>query len=185
MGCFPIPNLPRFTFVSATVCTIAVCLMLAVRIGATATLPAYLYFAVLGVPLAVIDCATRKLPDCLTLPSYPVLAALLYIAGMASGHPGASVRAAAASALMILAFVLAAFLFGMGLGDAKLAGLVGLVLGFRGWTTVYDGTLAAFALASVFVAARAVRGRAQRRIAFGPFLVSGPLLVILMQHQPR
>jgi leader peptidase (prepilin peptidase) / N-methyltransferase len=157
--------------------------MLIVRIGASAALPAYLYFAVVGITLVAIDLATKKLPDWLTMPSYPVLATLLYIAGAESGHLEALARAVAA-ALLVLAFILAAVPFGMGLGDAKLAGLVGLVLGFRGWIAVYDGTLAAFVLASVVVAARAAHGRIHHRIPFGPFLVSGPLLVILMQHRP-
>jgi leader peptidase (prepilin peptidase)/N-methyltransferase len=96
-----------------------------------AALPAYLYFATVGVLLAAIDATTRKLPDRLTLPSYPVLAILFGVAAAVSGHWAAAARAAMASALLLLIFVLATALFGMGLGDAKLAGLVALALGFQ------------------------------------------------------
>src|SRR5262249_31685285 len=47
------------------------------RFGWSALLPAYCYLALVSIPLAVIDVRSRRLPDRLTLPSYPIALALL------------------------------------------------------------------------------------------------------------
>src|SRR5919107_1056738 len=48
-------------------------------VGAEPQLPAYLWLAAVGVTLAVIDLETLRLPDRLTLPSYPVGLVLLAV----------------------------------------------------------------------------------------------------------
>ena len=63
----------------------------------------------------------------------------------------------------------------MGFGDVKLAGVLGLFLGFLGWAPLVVGAAAAFLLGGVFgivllIAGRAKRGRA---IPFGPWMVVG------------
>ena len=155
-------------------------LLLVARVGMTARLPAYLYFIVIGVPLAVIDARTNRLPDRLTLPSYPILIVLLGAAEAASPNQGSMVRAGAAAALLAALFFVAALVGGVGLGDVKLAGLLGLVLGFRGWTTVYTGILAAFVLAAVFVLFRAIQGQSRERLPLGPFLMAGTMVAVLL-----
>lgn len=146
----------------------------------TAQLPAYLYFAVVGVPLATIDATTGKLPDRLTLPSYPILVILLSAAEAASANQGSTVRAATAAALLVALFFVSALMRGVGLGDVKLAGLLGLVLGFRSWMTVYTGMLAAFVLAAIFVLFRVVQGQTRERLPLGPFLVVGTMVAVLL-----
>lgn len=158
---------------------IFVTFLLVERLGMTAALPAYLYFVVVGALLAVLDAATGKLPDRLTLPSYPVLVILLAIAEAASPNQGSTARAAAAAILLVTMFFATALLRGVGLGDVKLAGLLGLVLGFRSWTTVYVGMLVAFILGVIFIGLSSIRGRNCARIPLGPFLVAGAMVAIL------
>lgn len=157
-----------------------VTLLLVERLGMTAALPAYLYFVVVGTLLAAIDAATGTLPDRLTLPSYAVLVILLGVAEAASPDQGSTTRAAAAAVLLVAMFFASALLRGVGLGDVKLAGLLGLVLGFRSWTTVYTGMLAAFVLAAIFVLFRVIRGQSRERIPLGPFLVAGTMVAVLL-----
>lgn len=149
------------------------------RLGMTARLPAYLYFIVVGVTLAAIDARTKRLPDRLTLPSYPILVVLLSAAEAASSNQGSMVRAAAAAVLLVAVFFVSALVGGVGLGDVKLAGLLGLVLGFRSWTTVYAGMLAAFVLAAIFVLFRVIQGQGRERLPLGPFLVAGTMVAVL------
>jgi leader peptidase (prepilin peptidase) / N-methyltransferase len=64
---------------------------------------------------------------------------------------------------------------GMGFGDVKLAGLLGLYLGFAGWSALAVGAFAAFLLGGV-VGLALIAGRlASRRsaIPFGPFMLAG------------
>lgn len=87
-----------------------------------------------GVALAFIDAARRRLPDPVTLPSYAAGAGLLGIDAVLTDH--GVVRYLHALAGMAALFVLYAAQWlvvsdRIGLGDAKLAGVVGLHL--AGW----------------------------------------------------
>jgi leader peptidase (prepilin peptidase)/N-methyltransferase len=69
----------------------------------------------------------------------------------------------------------------LGGGDIKLAGLIGLGLGWLGWPAVIAGAVLAFVLTAVvslaLLAARRIRLRDS--ICFGPFMLGGALLAIL------
>ncbi|WP_194906206.1 prepilin peptidase [Catenulispora rubra] len=166
--------------VCAAVVAVFTALLMVERLGMAAQLPAYLYFVVVGVPLATIDATTGKLPNRLTLPSYPILVIMLSAAEIASPNQGSTVRAATAGVLLVALFMVSALVRGVGLGDVKLAGVLGLVLGFRGWTTVYIGMLAAFALAAIFIVFSGFRPGSRERIPLGPFLVAGALIAVLL-----
>jgi leader peptidase (prepilin peptidase) / N-methyltransferase len=64
---------------------------------------------------------------------------------------------------------------GMGFGDVKLAGVLGLHLGWIGWGALTVGAFAAFVLGGVFAVALMAGGRAGRRsgIPFGPWMLAG------------
>jgi leader peptidase (prepilin peptidase)/N-methyltransferase len=64
---------------------------------------------------------------------------------------------------------------GMGFGDVKLAGVVGLFLGFLGWVPLFVGVFAAFVLGGVFGVVLMTFRRAGRRsaIPFGPWMLAG------------
>src|SRR5215471_17875273 len=58
------------------------------RFGWSALLPAYCYLALVSIPLAVIDVLSHRVPDRLTLPSYPIVLALLGGAALAVPEGG-------------------------------------------------------------------------------------------------
>jgi len=161
--------------------------------GATVAAPFYLgqppvviitYGAALvwGLVLAFLDLDVRRLPDWLTLPAYPVAAALLALCSAATGDRDALFRAAACAGLAVIAFFLAALFSpggeGLGLGDVKLAGTLGALLGWWGWWTALYGLLTGFILGGLVAAVLLVGRRADRKshLSFGPALIAGAYL---------
>lgn len=145
-------------------------------------LPAYLVFAGVAVALAFIDLDTHKLPNVIVLPTYPVLLVLLVVASALEGDWWALIRAVIAGAtLWLFYFVLAvAWPGGMGFGDVKLAGVVGMLLGWLGWGAVVVGGFGAFVLGGIASAVLLAMGRVGRKdgVPFGPWLVLGGFLGI-------
>ncbi len=152
-------------------------------IAAALVLIAYLYLAAVSIALALIDIDVRKLPNAIVLPSYVVGGALFAAASFLSGDFAPLLRAGIAmTALMIAYFVMVlAYPGGMGMGDVKLAGVLGLYLGWAGWGPVLVGALAAFILGGIFGAILMIMGRATRKtgIPFGPWMLVGAGLGIL------
>ena len=144
---------------------------------------AFLYLAAVSVALALIDLETQTLPNQIVLPSYFVALVLLGAAAIASGDYGTALRAGnGAAALWLFYFALAfAYPGGMGFGDVKLAGLLGLFLGYLGWDVLVTGTFAAFVLGGVFSLALLILGKANRKsgIAFGPWMLAGAWVGVL------
>ncbi|WP_394553000.1 prepilin peptidase [Agromyces sp. MMS24-JH15] len=150
---------------------------------------AFLYLAAISIALALIDLDTKRLPNAIVLPSYVVGSALLVASALLAGQAERLIPALVGmSALWTLYYVLA-FVSkgGMGMGDVKLAGVLGLYLGWAGWGQLFVGTFAGFLLGGVFGIALLLVRRAGRKTAipFGPWmlagawvgLVAGPLLV--------
>jgi leader peptidase (prepilin peptidase) / N-methyltransferase len=149
----------------------------------TAMWPAYLYFAAIGVALALIDLDVRRLPNAIVLPSYPVLAVLLLGSAWWSDSLSAFVRAVLGALALFGFFAAIAFIYpaGMGWGDVKLAGLIGLVLGYLSWLALGVGAFLGFLLGSVIGVAIIALGKGGRKTAvpFGPFMIAGALIGIL------
>jgi leader peptidase (prepilin peptidase)/N-methyltransferase len=139
--------------------------------------PALLYLAAITVALALIDLDTRRLPNAIVLPSYPVAAALLALAAWVGGDWPALGRAAIACAVLYAFYFVLMFVYpaGMGFGDVKLAGVLGLYLGWVGWGAVLVGAFGAFLLGGVVSVGLIATGRATRKsgIPFGPFMLAG------------
>ena len=161
--------------------TAALFVAVAARFGLSWELPAYLYLAAVSIALAAIDLDTMRLPDAIVLPSYGV-ALLLLIPAMIAGHSwNAGLRGLiAAVALYAFYFVLASVHGGMGFGDVKLALLLGLYLGWLGWSSLAVGVSAGFLLGGIVGAALLLGRRANRktRIPFGPYMLAGALLAV-------
>jgi leader peptidase (prepilin peptidase)/N-methyltransferase len=164
--------------------TAAVLTLLLGRFGGQPDMVAFGFFGALGVALAAIDIAVKRLPDPLTLPAYPILIAMLGIAALISGDIGALGRAllgclALSGCFLVLALIRPGDLGG---GDVKLAGLTGLVLGWLGWPALIFGAALAFVLSAIVGLALLATRRAtlQSAMSFGPFLVGGAVLAALM-----
>lgn len=130
-----------------------------------------LYLAAVTPTLAVVDVLEHRLPNALVLPGYP--AAVLGVAGewVRTGQPPVvAVVAGAASIVLLLALSLGG---GMGMGDVKLAGVLGLTAGLLGPTAAILSPLAAFVLGGVAALVVAVRNGRGARLPFGPFLLAG------------
>ncbi|MES1170037.1 MAG: prepilin peptidase, partial [Leifsonia sp.] len=69
---------------------------------------------------------------------------------------------------------------GMGLGDVKLAGVIGILLGWIGWEALAVGAIAAFLLGGVVGVGMLVAGRSRKAsLAFGPWMLAGAWIGIL------
>ncbi|WP_432829931.1 prepilin peptidase [Dactylosporangium sp. CA-092794] len=146
------------------------------------SLPAWLYLAAIAVALALIDLDVLRLPNAIVLPSYAVAPLLLLPAVIAERDWAAALRGVLAMAVLWTFYFLLSVVYpgGMGFGDVKLAGLLGLYLGWLGWSSVAVGTLAAFVLGGIAGLALMAAGRAGRRTAlpFGPAMLAGALLAL-------
>jgi leader peptidase (prepilin peptidase)/N-methyltransferase len=134
------------------------------------------FFGAVLVYLAAFDLEYRLIPNRVVLP-----AAAIVLAAQIALYPGHSVEWIAA-AVGTAAFFLATLLVyppGLGMGDVKLALLLGAALGTNVVGAVLVGTLAAafFGVALVFRQGGAARKQA---IAFGPFLAFGGLITLLL-----
>ncbi|WP_028266405.1 prepilin peptidase [Arthrobacter sp. MA-N2] len=170
-------------------------------------LAACVYFAIMAARLTVIDVRHHLLPNRIVFPSYAIAGVLLIgaaiavtLAGGAAGgfsggaegntpDGGASFLGVPALGIVAGGAVLWVFYFilrlayppGMGFGDVKLAGVLGLYLGYLGWAHVFAGTFAAFLFGGLWslgiLAAR--RGTLKSSIPFGPFMLAGAAAAML------
>jgi len=148
----------------------------------SARLLATLVLGLILVALTVIDVATFRLPDALTIPLSLIG---LFVGWALDLEPALIVRAAAGvtgyAALWTVGWLYYRFRrnAGLGLGDAKLFAAAGTWLGPQGQTSVL---LLACLSALCFVALQCLSGRSvdrRHRIAFGPFIAGGIWLVWL------
>lgn len=132
-----------------------------------------------GVALAVTDVRMKRLPNSITLPLYAIGIVGLGIASIAGHTGGRMMVALIASCAMFLSFCAISLSGGLGFGDVKLAGVLGLYLGWLSYQAVITGLVFGLLLGLVFalglIIVRGIQGRPWRktRIAFGPFLIAG------------
>ncbi|MFI1195973.1 prepilin peptidase [Micromonospora sp. NPDC020750] len=138
-----------------------------------------------AVPLVFVDAAVHRLPDRLTWPAALGAQALLGVAALAAAGPAPWLRAAAAGVGLALCFAATTLVLGrrgFGLGDAKLALGVGALLGWHGWPVLVLGVLVTFTLSALTSLALllARRVRWSSHLPFGPFLVLGTVVTLLL-----
>jgi leader peptidase (prepilin peptidase)/N-methyltransferase len=154
--------------------------LLAWRVGAEPELAAYLVLGVATVVLSFLDVALMRLPDVIVLPATALLLGALTL----TGEWDAIGRGLLAWGALALAHLAVAMVFpgGLGAGDVKASGLVGLALGFAGWGVLVAGLF--YAYAGVGLAAAAVlalgRGRGRTHLPFGPFLLGGAVAALAL-----
>lgn len=150
-------------------------------------LVAFLYLAAITVALSAIDIDVHKLPNRIVLPSYVVGGALLGTAAIVGGDLEACARAAAGAGILVAFYLVLVIVKpgGMGMGDVKLAGVLGLYLGYLGWAPLVAGALGAFLLGGLFGIAVLIvrRGRRGTGIPFGPWMFAGTWLGVFAGEQ--
>ncbi len=160
----------------------ALLVLVALRFGASWELPAFLFLAVSGVLLAVIDLRRRLLPDRVVVPSIGIGAALLALAGAAGGAWSELLRAGLGAVVLFAVFLVLALISpsGLGMGDVKLAALLGLYLGWLAWGAVVVGAAAGFVVQAVLALALLSGRRIGLRgeLPFGPAMLAGAALAI-------
>lgn len=176
----PGPVAVRAPVVEALTALLAVVTVL--RFGASWELPAFLLLVVAGVLLTVVDLRHRLLPNRVVLPALAAGAALLLVPAVAGGAWDALLRAVLGAATLFAVYLALALVSpgGLGMGDVKLAALLGLYLGWLGWPAVVLGALAGFVVQAVVALALLATRRIGLRgeLPFGPAMLAGAALVI-------
>lgn len=137
------------------------------------------------VVLAYIDWQTTFLPTRIIAPTYGVAVVTILVAALASGAHDDLVRAVIGWAVYGGFFFAFWFVFpgGWGYGDVRLSGLLGLVLGYLGWSQLYVGLMSGVLLGGLGgVLLGVVHRSLRRRYPYGPFMVAGAVVGILLGH---
>ena len=155
----------------ATALLVAACLA---RFGLTGEGLVAAFFVAVLVLLSAIDVERRILPDRIVLPAaVAVLAANCALAPDRALEWG--LAALAASGFLFGALV--AYPRGMGMGDVKLAVLLGAALGTSVAVAMAIGLFAALAVGVVILVRQGAAGR-KTAIPFGPFLAFGAVVAL-------
>ncbi|WP_431245479.1 prepilin peptidase [Leifsonia xyli] len=138
---------------------------------------AWLWLAAVTVALAFIDIETHRLPDRIVLPTAVAITVLLTATAAVDGDWARLGQAAIGGAALGGFYLLLAVIRpdAMGLGDVKLAGVLGLALGWAGWAQLAVGAFAAFVLGGLVSLALLLAKRVDRKggIPFGPWMLLG------------
>ena len=162
------------------------------RIGGYAQwslLPAYLYLGAIGAALTLIDLDVHRLPDLIVLPSYPIAFVLLLVPTVVTGQWDALLRGALAGAALFVGYFVLALVSpgggGLGFGDVKFAGVLGLLLGWLGWGPVIVSVFAAFIIGGVIALILLLTRRTglKSSIAFGPSMILGAWVALMFPVQ--
>lgn len=169
---------PRYPIVEALTAVLAVAVVLTKHSAHDLALGLVLV-AVL-VPVALIDLDHRIIPNRITGPA----AVLALAIGLATGPHGVVEQliagVAAAGFLLVFALVYPA---GMGMGDVKLAGVLGLFLGRSVAVAILVAVLAGSVAGGLVMARRGVKEGRKTGIPFGPFLALGGVVALLVGPQ--
>ena len=150
-------------------------------VGAGIQLAVYLYLAAISIALALIDIDVKRLPNSIVLPAYVVALVALTASAAATGDWVALGRAAIGmGALGLFYFLLALVPGAMGMGDVKLAGVLGAFLAWLGWGEFLVGVIAGFLAGGIAGVVSLLRGRRKVQIPYGPFLLGGAWCGILV-----
>jgi leader peptidase (prepilin peptidase)/N-methyltransferase len=168
----PIPV--RYPFVEAVTAALFVAVVAATHADRRAVAGLLLVSAL--VPITLIDIDHRKIPNVITGP-----AAVAAVAVTVALQPHHLVENLSAGVIAAGAFLAVALIKpgGMGIGDVKLAGVLGLFLG-RAVAPALFVALAAGSCAGGVIAARNGVGAARKaKVPFGPFLALGGVVGVL------
>lgn len=180
------PISPRYPLVEAL--TAALCVGVVLAHLSTVRTALGIALILLVVPIALIDLEHRIIPNQLTA----LGAALALAIGLAldpAGEPARLIAAAAAGGFLLAAAL--AYPGGMGMGDVKLAAVMGLFLGSAVAPALLIALVAGVGLGMVVIARKGTRAGRKTAVPFGPFLAlgavaavfaGGPLVDVYVNH---
>jgi leader peptidase (prepilin peptidase)/N-methyltransferase len=167
------------------ICAAIVVGVLAWRSRDPATFAAAAWVAVHGIVMAFVDATVHRLPDTLTLSAFTGAATILFTVSAVTGSYTHLASAFIGSAAMAGFYFLLVLLkpHELGLGDAKLALVVGLTLGWLGAHTVVLGLIGAILVGLIVgLSLRTARRlRSDHAFAFGPAMLIGALVAYTLQ----
>lgn len=138
-----------------------------------------------GLWLAIVDARTYRLPNEIVYSLGIAVLGINFSLAIALGDPDRLLWSGAGAIGMGLFYLLLGLGGGVGLGDVKLAAVLGLYLGWYGWEAPVAATIAAYLLAAPqAIAVTVIRRRRPKRnprVAFGPYLIAGAVIVALGQ----
>jgi leader peptidase (prepilin peptidase)/N-methyltransferase len=153
------------------------------RFGADVVLAAYAVFGLSMVAISAVDLERYIIPSRIIYPTLALLVPLFVLASAVDHRWGSLERAAIAGAVGFVGFLVLNLVYpsGMGMGDVRLAGVIGLATGWLGLGHAFVGFFVGFVLGAVigliFIAATG--GGRKTKIPFGPFLAAGAVLTVV------
>ncbi|MET3635830.1 MULTISPECIES: prepilin peptidase [Curtobacterium] len=152
--------------------------------GRTVLLGALLFLMAVSVALSLIDLDTHRLPNAVVYPAAVVLLVLLGAVSAVSGDWGALLRGLLGAVVLGGTYLVLALAVpgGMGLGDVKLAVVLGLVLAYLGWGPLAVGAFGGFLVGGTVAIALVAIGRARMGsgVPFGPSMLVGAWIGIVL-----
>jgi leader peptidase (prepilin peptidase)/N-methyltransferase len=159
---------PRYPLVEAL--TGLLCAGAVLAHGSAASIVLSVALILIVVPAALIDLEHQIIPNTLTALG-AVLALALGLGLDPSGEPARLIAAAGGGGFLLLAAL--AYPGGMGMGDVKLAGVMGLFLGSAVAPAIFIGLFAGALLGGAILVRRGVQEGRRTKVPFGPFLAFG------------
>jgi leader peptidase (prepilin peptidase)/N-methyltransferase len=164
---------PRYPLVETL--TAALCVGAVLAGGGTVKVALHVALILLLVPVALIDLEHRIVPNKLTALG-AVFALGLGLGLDPSGEPERLIAAAAAGGALLLAAL--AYPGGMGMGDVKLAAVLGLFLGRDVAPAMLIALIAGVLVGGVVIARKGAAEGRKTAVPFGPFLALGATVAV-------
>jgi len=169
---------PRYPLVEAL--TAALCVGAVLAHHSAGSIALSIALILLIVPIALIDLEYRIIPNKLTGLG-AVLALVIGTALDPSGEPGRLIAGAAGGGFLLAAAL--AYPGGMGMGDVKLAGVMGLFLGAAVAPALAIALIAGVVVGMVVIARKGAQAGRKTAVPFGPFLALGALVAVFAGPQ--
>ena len=167
------PISPRYPLVEAA--TGLLCALVVVAKGADADALLGLALVLLLVPITLIDLDHRIIPNRLTLIG-AVIAPLIVAFTDPGALPEHLIAGVAAGAFFLIALL--AYPSGMGMGDVKLAAVLGLFLGRAVGPAIFVALVAGTLVGALVIARKGTREGRKTAVPFGPFLALGGVVAL-------
>ena len=153
--------------------TALLCALVVVAEGADRDAWLGIAFVLLLVPIALIDLDHRLIPNKLTLPGAIIAVALVLLTRSDALVEHLVAGLAAGGFLLVAAIVYPA---GMGMGDVKLAAVIGLFLGRAAGPAMFAALIAGSVVGALIIARKGSKEGRKTAIPFGPYLAFGGLV---------